>query len=94
MGVVRTSSIAASGGASDSIVATNRSIASADPSTSTKTPRSSLPTKPVSASRRATLFTNGRKPTPCTTPRISIRTRTGCVRVTVCWPGVSAMPHR
>ena len=38
------------------------------PSTSSTTPRSSLSTKPPSCSSRARRYTNGRKPTPWTTP--------------------------
>ena len=45
------------------------------PWTSMNTPAVSLPTKPVSPSCVANRYTNGRKPTPCTTPRTVSRRR-------------------
>src|SRR3954454_24098067 len=65
----------ASGGASSAIAATNRSTAALSPSTSATNPAAELCAYPVNASPRATRYTNGRKPTPCTTPPTVTRTR-------------------
>jgi hypothetical protein len=43
---------------------------SSQPSTSTVTPRGELFTQPVRCSSCARRYTKGRKPTPCTTPRM------------------------
>ena len=68
MALVVTRSILASGGASRSSRRRNSLTAAAGPSTSTNTPSRSLPTSPVRPSPVARVYTNGRKPTPWTTP--------------------------
>ncbi len=71
-----TRSILASGGASRSSRSRKSLTVAAGPSTSTNTPSRSLPTNPVRPSPVARVYTNGRKPTPWTTPstRIAVRT--------------------
>ncbi len=69
------SSSTASGGASHGSRARNPSIGSDRPSTSTSTPLASLSTKPARPHSRASRYTYGRKPTPCTIPRARTRTR-------------------
>ena len=68
MALVVTRSILASGGASRSSRRRNSLTAASGPSTSTNTPSRSLPTSPVRPSPVARVYTNGRKPTPWTTP--------------------------
>src|SRR5271165_3998106 len=65
---VVTRSILASGGASRSSRRRNSLTAATGPSTSTNTPSRSLPTCPTRPSPVARVYTNGRKPTPWTTP--------------------------
>ena len=74
--VVVTRSILASGGASRSSLRRNSLTAAAGPSISANTPSRSLPTSPVRPRPVASAYTNGRKPTPCTTPstRTAVRT--------------------
>ncbi len=69
-------SILASGGASRSSRRRNSATAAGGPSTSAKTPLVSLPTRPVRPRPVAREYTNGRKPTPWTTPatRTAVRT--------------------
>src|SRR5208282_681539 len=76
MALVVTRSILASGGASRSSRRRNSLTAATGPSTSTNTPSRSLPTSPVRPSPVARVYTNGRKPTPWTTPstRTAVRT--------------------
>jgi hypothetical protein len=56
-------------------VSMNRSTSSCAPSISIVTPDDELKTYPVSPSECASLYTNGRNPTPCTIPRTSMRLR-------------------
>ena len=72
-----TRSTRASGGASRSTRSRNFLTDSAGPSTSAKTPSTSLPTHPARPSRAAREYTNGRNPTPWTTPstRTDVRMR-------------------
>src|SRR2546427_781631 len=79
MALVVTRSILASGGASRSSRWRNSPTAAAGPSTSTNTPPTSLPTSPLRPSPVASVYTNGRKPTPWTTPstRIAVRISAG-----------------
>src|ERR1035438_5188533 len=76
MSVAPIRSILASGGASRCNPRRNFLTSSAGPSTSTNTPSASLPTNPDRPSPVASVYTNGRKPTPCTIPstRIAVRT--------------------
>src|SRR5579862_2961626 len=74
-GAVVIRSILASGGASRSSRTRNSLTAAGAPSTSTNTPSVSLPTCPPSPRPVASVYTNGRKPTPWTMPstRIAVR---------------------
>src|SRR6266700_4223711 len=74
--LVVTRSILASGGASRSSRRRKSPTVAGGPSTSTNTPSRSLPTSPVRPRPVARVYTNGRKPTPWTTPftRIAVRT--------------------
>src|ERR1700733_5873066 len=77
--------IAASGGASTRRRRWNSSMRAVGPCTSRKTAPESLPTNPVSPSSLAIRWTNGRNPTPCTTP-VTVnrwRTSTDCTSVSV-----------
>ena len=60
--------IRASGGASAHSRRPNSSMRAIGPCTSMNTAPESLPTNPASPSSLAIRWTNGRKPTPCTTP--------------------------
>src|ERR1017187_7039020 len=77
MGCAVTRSTRASGGASRSIRTRNFRTDSAAPSTSAKTPSTSLPPHPARPSRDAREHTNGRNPSPLTTPstRTDVRMR-------------------
>src|SRR3954447_9833397 len=75
-----TSATTASGGASVTSRRPNDATSSASPSTSTVTPRGVFTTDPASPRRAAVTYTNGRKPTPCTTPETWKRRRTRVVR--------------
>src|SRR5664280_1004590 len=81
-----TRSTTASAGARSRRAVTNSPTAPDAPSASAKTPSTSLPTKPATPSSAASACTNGRYPTPWTTP--STRTRT---RARACSP-VSRVP--
>src|SRR5262245_37899666 len=63
----------AASGAERAISVLNTSSRGTPPSTWTRTPSPSLTTHPASPSVVASRNTNGRKPTPCTTPRIRNR---------------------
>ena len=77
--LVVTRSILASGGASRSSRRRKSLTVAAGPSTSTNTPSRSLPTSPVRPRPVARVYTNGRKPTPWTTPSTRIAVRTSWV---------------
>ena len=74
--------------------AANSSSAPAAPSTSITTPPPSLSTKPASPCERASRYTNGRKPTPCTTPPTSRRRRSTGVGTAGGASGVTRAPAR
>ena len=90
MALVVTRSILASGGASRSSRRRNSLTAASGPSTSTNTPSRSLPTSPVRPSPVARVYTNGRKPTPWTTP--STRTAVRISPVTRRPPSAQHLP--
>src|SRR5580704_12367948 len=90
MALVVTRSILASGGASRSSRRRNSLTAATGPSTSTNTPSRSLPTSPVRPSPVARVYTNGRKPTPWTTP--STRTAVRISPVTRRPPSAQHLP--
>ena len=69
------SSIAASLGARTGNSSTKRSSAPRSPSSSSSTPDEVFLIVPRSSSSRTSLCTKGRKPTPCTIPRICIHAR-------------------
>src|ERR1700678_1770405 len=69
--------ISADLGGSSFSVRNNSSSAGPRPSISMVTPEEELKTNPVSPSEVAVLYTNGRNPTPCTTPRTRM-----CLRLT------------
>ena len=76
MAAAITRSTRASGGACVSSRPRNSPTRAAGPSTSANTPSTSLPTHPARPSRVAREYTNGRKPTPCTTPSTRTDART------------------
>ncbi len=61
------------GGASAGSASQNAATASGEPSTSTSTPADVFSTHPRRPWRTAREYTNGRKPTPWTTPRTLMR---------------------
>ena len=63
-----TAAIRASGGAWATSRSANAATAARPPCTSTNTSPAALPTNPESPSSAAMRWTNGRNPTPCTTP--------------------------
>ena len=73
MGVQARSRIRAAGGAEPCSNPTKASSARGDPKASMVTPRESLETRPATPCCRARRYTQGRKPTPCTVPRTSMR---------------------
>src|SRR5947209_7920753 len=75
--------IAASGGASVRSRRRNSSTRAQGPCTSRKTAPESLPTNPVSRRSVAIRWTNGRNPTPWTTPNTVKRCRTSTVPTSV-----------
>src|SRR5690349_10508142 len=77
--------IAANGGASVRNLRLNSSMCAPSPCTSMNTAPESFPTNPLSPSSVATRWTNGRNPTPWTTPVTVNRCRTSgdCTRVSV-----------
>src|SRR5689334_12099109 len=77
----RTSVIRAKGGASARSRRPNSATGAGRPCTSRKTAPESLPTNPARPSSVAIRCTNGRKPTPCTTPVTVTRCRTWVSRV-------------
>src|SRR5689334_19843040 len=83
-----TASTRASGGASVRTRRTSSSSTSAGPSISAKTPSVSLPTNPATRASVASRYTNGRKPTPCTTPRTRSRRRSRVRPASTGWPSV------
>src|SRR6266487_1212985 len=92
-----TRSTRASGGACVSSSPRNCSTHAAAPSTSAKTPSTSLPTHPARPSRVAREYTKGRKPTPCTTPSTRTDARTMVLTSSPPWvagvPSVPLMRH-
>ncbi len=65
--------ITAAGGGDVRSLWTNESRAPSDPNASISTPATSFRTRPPTPSSRASLYTQGRNPTPCTVPWISMR---------------------
>ena len=68
-----TASIRASGGASRMSSSRNCRSSVSGPSSSSSAPSELLRTQPASPCRRTSLWTKGRKPTPCTIPLTSMR---------------------
>ena len=75
--MISSASTRALGGDAERIAAASASIEGPAPSTSIVTPPAVLPTHPASRSAVACRWINGLKPTPCTTPRTTIRFRAG-----------------
>ncbi len=76
IGCAVTRSTWASGGASRTSAARKSCTPAAGPSTSANTPSASLPTQPARPSLVAREYTNGRNPTPWTTPSTRTDART------------------